>query len=581
MAWTSKAERFRHGRTDSAEGTRPGPGAYRAHETYATERAYAPFGSTQPRGTAAKEAKLDGNNLQVGPAPGAYDPKLPSYDSGLPRKSAPFACSATRETFGARREKEREPGPGQYGVPSIISPQKMANRTMGVPQPAEKLMLKSSSAPSIPRGFQTYGYEEAGDGRLIPQGPRDGTSYLSGRTGDSAGPGHYTPATLAAGKPRSHSCSFPQAAARAQEKFNSNPGPGYYASGQQSHMENIHLGSSFASTVPRMSTRNKDEKNAGELPGPGTYVGGHPGLLKAGTRDARMELQFFGSTTDRFKEIDPEHQPGPGAYYQPHVKPRRLEGPVNKAFGEAMRFQDEADAGAAPGPGSYYAEGAHHALYAPGTFSLLGNSGGLAFGAMSKRFASLRRDADDGPGPAAYQQLFGEAAPQEPEGGLQKPRKTHKRPAPPPSSVFKSSTPKDDLTQRKAKVAHMVPPPGAYNPIPPTEVAAVVRLRSKSEGFLSAEPRFGGPREKAKILAPGPGKYQPKEPTAGQKVGSFNRSILEGMPQGGRPKGLGFQCQDKRFKDPPPVAVGPGPGAYDTERPWITKSFNCHFGDLV
>lgn len=155
-----------------------------------------------------------------------------------------------------------------------------------------------------------------------------------------------------------------------------------------------------------------------------------------------------------------------------------------------------------------------------------------------------------------------------------------------PGAAFASKTPKDQSTKHLVKEGLQKPPPGAYDPVLVKDQATVVRLRSKSEGFLSGGDRFfGGP-----LAAPkgyhaniGPGRYSPQDITGGKRVGTFNRSICEGMPESGRPKGLGFEAQDKRFRGP---SVGlrttaPGPGSYNTDPSWISKSHNCYFGDLM
>merc|ERR1719408_847977 len=120
------------------------------------------------------------------------------------------------------------------------------------------------------------------------------------------------------------------------------------------------------------------------------------------------------------------------------------------------------------------------------------------------------------------------------------------------------------MTVSMVKEGLQKPPPGAYDPVLVKDQATVVRLRSKSEGFLSGGERFqGGPlaAPKGYHMNVGPGKYSPQVVTGGKRTGTFNRSICEGMPESGRPKGLGFEAQDKRFRLGA-EHKGPGPGSY-------------------
>lgn len=237
----------------------------------------------------------------------------------------------------------------------------------------------------------------------------------------------------------------------------------------------------------------------------------------------------------------------------------------------------------APGPGQYDVPGiSEDTMTGPlATFSMLGNSGGLAFGTMNKRFVY---GADNGPGPGDYRvpcmsdDAEADVTPEvDPRGRSRKPRVSRL-----PGAAFASRTPKDVSTKSLVREGQQKPPPGAYDPVLVKDQATVVRLRSKSEGFLSAANRFaGGPLDAPKgfSLNTGPGKYSPQLITGGKRTGTFNRSICEGMPESGRPKGLGFESQDRRFRH---LSEGkaPGPGSYNTDPSWITKSHNCYFGDL-
>lgn len=576
MAWTAKSDRFGAGSPTTAGG-RIGPGQYYSNKGFEFEHGYAPFGSTNPRDT-SKDGDCFGFSP---PAPGTYDPKLPAtYDPGLPRKHVPFAISASR--FNPRQYRDDKPGPGDYKVDRDKGKTHEC-RTMGV-IPSGPLVLRSSSAPSIPRGHQSFGYEELGNGRLVRQGPKDGMVFLSGRPQDSAGPGHYEPEVEAIA-PRAVSGAFPKGPARIPLNKTSleTPGPGHYKSKQAIELEAspFRMGSSFASTSERGQTK-KQAKESRDGPGPGTYAQFRPN--KPDLRAVRAELQYFGSTVERFKSSgDRTAVPdslGPGAYGQ--RSSIKIDPPNAKGFNSNTdRWKSEKE-NAVPGPGAYKAAVGitDESMSGPlASFSMLSNQGGLAFGSMSKRLSTVGKDNMPGPGDYALPSmsaLESDVEDEEPRVRGRRPKRSKL-----PGAAFASKTPKDFVTSSSVREGLQKPPPGAYDPVSVKDVATVVRLRSKSEGFLSGSSRFPGHAPpKGYQASVGPGKYIPQEITGGKRLGTFNRTICEGMPEGGRPKGLGFETQDKRFKRDA-SAFGPGPGSYNTEPGWITKSHNCYFGDLT
>lgn len=591
MAWTTKSDRFGGAGSGTTAAQHIGPGHYKLADTVKLgEHGYAPFGSTNPRATSSKEGGGDIFGAK-GPDPGAYDPKLPDkYDSGLPRKSAPFGVSATR--IPGKGKMDFRPGPGTYLVDPGLGPAE-AHRTMGI-VPSGKAMLRSSSAPSIPQSHQSYGYEEVGGGRLVRQGPKDPSLFCSGRPDNSAGPGQYDPSPDPIRK-RQVNGAFMKGPARLplSKTATEAPGPGHYQapSSLNQSSNTFNFGSSFASQTDRGGMSKREEKRKMDSPGPGQYVVDR--AARPDLRELRSELQYFGSTVERFKTGGsvPTSVPdslGPGSYAS--ILNRKPVAPNARGFSNtAERFKaDEVRANGVPGPGQYQLPG--HAEDSTGhgklaTFSMLGNSGGLAFGTMNKRFTYA---SDEGkPGPGAYGAPGGALDEIETEPEYDPKGKSRRRPwkaSRLPGSAFASKTPKDLYTKSLVKEGLQKPPPGAYDPVLVKDQATVVRLRSKSEGFLSgAADRFmGGPLSAPKGYSPnvGPGKYLPGEITCGKRFGTFNRSMIEGMPEGGRPRGLGFESQDKRFKTAA-NAKHPGPGQYNTDPGWITKSHNCYFGDLT
>jgi hypothetical protein len=562
MAWVSRSDRFEAGAKVKPASDVLGPGSYVQHTSYEVDTSYAPFGSSKP--LASDTSPKARPPKEEGPPPGAYDPKLPkAYDSGLPKKHVPFCSSATqREQL---KVKGVSPGPGQYAVAAKYA-EKQPNRTWGVPHSENKAVFRSTSAPSIPRDHQCFGYEESDNGRLVRQGRRDGQTWYSGRPNDSCGPGHYsfkeevTKQRVTGGR---------MLGFRSQAKYDDLPGPGHYIA--KAPTKQLPMYSAFASTSEQIST--KGEKTRSQGPGPGAYGDLAVSKSQPDLRELHPELQYFGSTVERFKEDRKSKVPDPGAY----TDPSRIPKAPKPSFGTCGRFQgaDLLPGKQAPGPGHYDQTGAIGPVQTP---SILGSTGSLAFGSMeSKRgFAASKEQA---PGPGTYKPLT--SFPEEESAASVGPKQgsgQQWRPPRKPSAAFKSDTPKDVMTMSMMKEGMKLPPPGAYNPMYAGDICAVMRMPPKSEGFGSAGSRLGGgpPR----TVAPGPGRYDRQEVTGGKRGGSFNRTAVEGVPAQGRPKGLGFESQAMRFKAPAKSKVAPGPGAYNTEPDWNSRTFNVHFGDV-
>lgn len=565
MAWVSKGDRWSAGVSKTNQPSENvGPGTYIQHSSHEVEATYAPFGSTKPKASASKDcAHAEFSSKGVSPPPGAYDPKLPKdYDSGLPKKHVPFNCGAGRDEGPGSRETR--PGPGTYH--SIKVEPSMSCRTMGAPQGISQSVFRSSSAPSIPREHQCYGYEEGGDGRLLRQGPK--SIILTGRAEQSAGPGQYDEKRSHVA-PRVLGGKMATGPAREPDRFGDAPGPGHYIA--KNPVEKPVYSSFASQSIRGMNLKGKERE-----PGPGQYSSlsrSQPSL-----REMHAELQYFNSTTERFKDDRGSSEPGPGAYYGP-----KRQGPSKSSWGKQNRLQDQNRAmGSCPGPGQYEPM-VHSQTSGPtGTVSILGSTGSLAFGSMESR-KGMGKDGD-GPGPGAYAPATDFEDPQPPKSD--KRPGLLRRPAKAPHSVFKSSTPKDECVRALVRTGQQLPPPGAYSPIHPGDIAAVMRQPPKGEGFLSGATR--GDREPTQP-APGPGRYDRMEITGGKRgqiggpfsVGTFNRTSVEGAPSGGRPKGLGFESSEKnRFKMKVPGKQGPGPGAYDLDLGWVTKTHNIHFGDV-
>jgi len=282
------------------------------------------------------------------------------------------------------------------------------------------------------------------------------------------------------------------------------------------------------------------------------------------------ELQYFGSTSERFKGSAPNASvaPGPGTYAQ------RQRLVLKSDWSASERFAaQEGDNGSAPGPGSYNLT---RSVGAVATASLLGSTGRLAFGSMEARRgpADVKAGAAPGPGTYALHTDFENGSDgASPAVGLHQRRL--KRP------VTERDLQQQERLRELRRREQPHPAPGAYDPVHSRDIAAVMRLPAKSEGFLSSADRASVRGERALAsTSPGPGVYQANAGgiTGGKRLGTFNRSVVEGAPRCGRLRGLGFESQSDRFGPDKPSGKMPGPGDYDVAHEWTKKTFNVNFG---
>jgi hypothetical protein len=366
------------------------------------------------------------------------------------------------------------------------------------------------------------------------------------------------------------------------------PGPGHYIEKRLNRPPK--LGSSFASKVERQDEVAR-QRIKQEHPGPGQYNSNV--ATKPSLRETHAELQFFGSTVERFKKglaaAGTEKTPGPGSYHQRMKREKASATPFNH-FADRYdsrpthNFQKQGGyMQAGPGPGAYNTQAVTgfgtgvegDASECAKTFSVLGNSGGLAFGAMTKRFVRADVKADAVPGPGQYERDESEGA----DDARPRSAGARRRARGIPGYQFKSKVPQQVVLTEAVKVSDSKPPPGAYDPKPIQEAGAIVRVPGKKEGFLSAAGRFGG-KKPSEMTVPGPGMYDPTD----LKNKSFNRSMSQAAPVRGRSTNLGFASQADRFQDKPITQqhhITPGPGTYDTQPEWVSRTYNCLFGEVL
>eukprot|EP00933_Yihiella_yeosuensis_P046691 TRINITY_DN42278_c0_g1_i1.p1 TRINITY_DN42278_c0_g1~~TRINITY_DN42278_c0_g1_i1.p1 ORF type:complete len:588 (+),score=92.04 TRINITY_DN42278_c0_g1_i1:116-1879(+) len=587
MAMVTRSDRFARPTSRENPMDNIGPGQYPLPTSFKEASdlrpSYAPFNSSKDLGEfSTQDSPKRRKEPEPWPEPGSYNPKYPkAYDSGLPKKHVPFSCGAARDP--PKIKKAAMPGPGEYHS-SSQQLEISACKTMGAPIATQKLMVKSTSAPSIPRDNQCFGYDEAGDGRLVRQSRKDGIMTLTGKGADSAGPGHYPVHEV--DSMASNKAVFGRILPPKQQRSMSvpaeTPGPGHYV--PQGAFNDKPIYSSFASQTERGS--KIAEKRAAETPGPGEYQGPRP--TRPNLREQHAELQFFGSTAERFPQEASKKQPGPGAYGAPVYK-NRSKASIPSGWSTSDRFSAQGgmiSKSDGPGPGAYGAPGSR-TEHGAGSVSILGATGSLAFGSMESRKGMASKSGNPGPGHYVVPSMSDEASmysdpPSGTSGGngssgarRMAPRGKFKQ----PSSFFQNTVPKDAMTRSYEKSGQRGPPPGAYNPAHSRDVGTVMRMPPKGEGFGSAALRSGN--DVKAVTAPGPGWYKPGDVTGGKVHGTHNRAAVEGVPASGRQKAFGFDSQTSRFRKLADGKVCPGPGAYNPEKSLITATYNINFGDFA
>ncbi len=513
-----------------------GPGSYDLSERK-KKTSSAPFSSTTARNFGSPR------KVEETPGPGAYDSPLRAPGSG----KTGYISTAPRFE---KPKVSFAPGPGQYnssvntiaGSAAKIRPR----QTMEPIKPAAVEWVRQTTAPSIPRGPQTFGYEETPSRVLVQQPPPP--DIVSGTERDSVGPGQYelgrkplgkasissswarsssargtyipkrnTPgvgeyvpdATFAASIATSKSAAFSSDVPRFAEHDTIAPGPGRY---------NLRGGPAVHGTPSSVqgfghTTRPCNVPLSCDAPGPGDY--NIPGAM-SGETNSRLKyktlaqrgsgVDSFNTSAPRFREM-PSEVPGPGTY---NAGPPKTRMPARIApFGGTLpRFMTSGPAAARqanPGPGAYELRGIK---------SRNRKRGSAAFRDTTDRF--------DGPG--SFVQIE-KAAPPPPEYEIvesinqhhQRERNGAGRKPQGPTQVRApfGSTTSGDRNSFVRKTNVNAPGPGAY------DGASVNAVGSGGGGI--ALPRGSRFQEARVSDAPGPGYYY--VPTDGLTKKSFNVTI--------------------------------------------------------
>jgi len=500
--------------------TEVGPGAYALPSgNWETRPSYAPFQSTSSRIQFAGGAT---------PGPGTY------HRADNPQhitNSLTGAFKSRTQRFSAPEfdEDDQLPGPGQYTPSLSWTKRNRAKRASTACSSSSKVKwVRVPSAPSIPGRSDQYGYEENERGGLVKQPPP--VEGHSGTKGNTVGPGMYRVERV---PPRSRtrgavSFGLSRTLRSTAAKAETIPGPGAYENSGRLRAGQPERGSAAFKSKSKRS--NLEIGSGGSSVGPGNYTLG--GAF--GNQKAPEKMQFFGSTSRRFKEKATSRNPGPGAYGVNKVtkrirgsEARRTKG-TKRGVGFAStsrRFGTcRVAAGKSPGVGTYMMKGFAERIMSQNAKSRRG-----VFGSSTARFKAQGRKKNAAPGPGSYSDHFVSVSKQRSQAKA--------------SSFFSSGA-----MRFKPKAQKDGPDPGAYDLSVSWEKGNPESgiMTGMNERFNAAPPCSDGP---------GPGAYDLTKVTAMSRRpphAVHNRKAI-------------LVSQEKRFFRPTAKDTTPGPGAYDAE----------------
>eukprot|EP00891_Asterochloris_glomerata_P005535 jgi/Astpho2/5535/Aster-x1299 len=538
--------------------------------------------------------------IEVGPGsysvPAAGTRQYPNY--------APFSSTAERDLSGEPSTSKFSPGPGSHNLGAAV--------------PGSRTSFSQSSpafANREPRLF-TPRYEQAADGRLVPQSPP--VPILSGEKDSRVGVGHYELASaLAATRACPRAAAFGKAKARGVEAWPvAAPGPGAYdatvPSKPASRRVNVAAPtplSAIASLRARLQSHRgsgleQDARDIDELirstlrgqqrwepkasasssapqpPGPG-YYGNLPGAFDRVTKRRRSGRKAaFGSTAQRAQPVDLQSagsQPGPGSYSVGAKATTWLEREVTDApapFSTTVERFRRSRQSSDLGPGSYNTE---HLSLKEGLAQRRVNAakhGGFGVGARWRPRSTAR--AETAPGPGSYSRMNAPRRPDEENASpafLQKqdrfgdhldqfrrPQKAHVRDL----LVAEVTTGEAPLNNRQQ--AQLVGP-GAYK-LPDAWAQKHARAYTAyAQPMVSGSARFLEEHDKAYV--PGPGAYSGAAADLQRVFKPYVRSSA------------GFATTSGRYSAAASKKDIPGPGTYDLAKALLKQTFNVTYDQQI
>eukprot|EP00800_Vazella_pourtalesii_P008640 TRINITY_DN22405_c0_g1_i1.p1 TRINITY_DN22405_c0_g1~~TRINITY_DN22405_c0_g1_i1.p1 ORF type:complete len:620 (-),score=132.17 TRINITY_DN22405_c0_g1_i1:61-1920(-) len=544
-----------------------GPGSYERKDLqFAPKMSYslgfAPFLSMADRTTFLDIDEQIGKT----PGPAHYMPQF-AFDH------VKGGRSLDSKTQRFRTKSMQVPGPGTYTTSKSADWLKNRSPTNGGELGSEGLKIGSapktrtpirktggvkfqrqSVAPSIPSTGQAYGYEETGEGFLIPHSAPEADS--------SMGPAYYYPnyrETHTTNKYKG--CHFAALTGdRTKFEGREGPGPGDYQSleappartglpPEPVQPTNPHPNYPIRTSkgeIPRYHELVVLESTKKAVPGPGAYL--IPSQFEDNTKETEgnEERPPFGSSAPRFPDGKGK-TPAPGAYDDPRTSLdtiRRLSGMKNTPFGQsAVRFKPQHHIRQTPGPGAYNNFPINSITAELSRKAILESCRKGAFGSTTPRVLPLSKKQDAIiPGPGKYEPR------EEPSGEYH-------------SVIAKKKTANFVSTSKRLHspppIVRDIPPPGSY------EVATSYDMTQGKEGshfvgqasgpFLTTSKRFLKPKDPLPETTdpdnPGPGMYETTEPDLLSKSGK----------KANKASGL-IVTRSKRFADI--KSDVPGPGSY-------------------
>mmetsp|Transcript_20544 Transcript_20544/g.33470 ORF Transcript_20544/g.33470 Transcript_20544/m.33470 type:complete len:614 (-) Transcript_20544:1598-3439(-) len=564
------------GFTVPAECAARGPGHYdyvsgeRKLRDRAQAKSKAPFSSTSRR-----KGPVDVKRTHTTPGPGSY--KTEDVKVGTPAMGCNTAFrSRTARLDGRPDEKTYYPGPGSYDLQNLglgVKKARVAQATVERQVKSSDLWVREPTAPSIPVGAQTYGYDIEGTGRLR-QRRAQSAKQIRNAQGEGPGPGHYNPQehVLSTKAASTKGPDISKYASRDTCRINpvSTPGPGEYDHDIQSISHERYVvnpalmefikpaqHSAFASKTKRGFFLQDNAKT----PGPGSYKVSSP---TCDNKPAYVS-NHLGSTTKRFqeKQLDNDN-PGPGAYtvttsdfvntWRGRCGGSRQNTRVKHVSSKKQERTKPLDG---PGVGSYNIPGMADELKQKMSQVPKAKKKSSAFGSSSRRFSLKQASENQSLESALVSSLEnGTDLSDSTFGARPSLREASRRQVGVLSSggcksVFLSRSKRSGDSIKKATQG---PDPGAYETAQFHSIAASVSQAKRGKGMMSSkDQRFGtgstNGREESHHERIGPGSYNTNNSSL--RIGRAGRKQV-------------FLSQSTRFQDGKSKEhkLTPGPGAY-------------------
>eukprot|EP00945_MAST-04E_sp_MAST-4E-sp1_P000836 g836.t1 len=623
----------------------PGPSAYAVEKVGRPKSTppYVAFHTTSNRSDVTAGTGASG----AGVAPGTYQlkgsmsaAKAKGKSNIFRSKTSRFAPTAPGSSVYRPSTIVENPGPGNYSLSGFAERQsnyhkgQRDKKAKGAPRPdsvTEIFTNRETSAPSVPRPSQAFGYERNERGKLVLQDAPEET--YTGIKQDTIGPAKYfedgLDGTILKKSASSGAVGF--GLSRTKRKVfeavgNEQVGPGRYTpSLRKLNIANAEGTAAFLSKVPMAHETKEGPTQAAEGEEVRHGVGATTDYAAAGSGNWRKpnrksKVQNFGAKEkrgywDRHESApftsNKNRNPGPGTYGEKRTsfsyRPRKKLTTEKIGFDSSDRRPclSSKSSEDAVGPGAYDDQNNMNTMAARLSSNLnVGATG--AFGVTDQRFRGGPFDASKQaltPGPGAYDPRVDEG-PNGPKNVLRDLEDDFILTAAKSTSSFRSKTVRFGTNGKGTSANAVAPDAGAYyTPSKWTKDPVSGRSeRAQGLSFASSNQRFGNKHEQALIWGmpigkrPGPGQYATNRklsvndirrkqqhrrnprirPQSGHfaqaRLGSYSNKKELSMTIGLEPR---FGAKRSRRKG---GAKALGPGAYNTMGSMVKKSFNVTYG---